>query len=155
VAGKVAEKKLPTAAVEVLVSAPAPKPVKASALTGRKILVAEDSLDNQALLRVLFRSTGGEFTFAMNGAEALQLATAEKYDLIIMDIQMPVMDGFEAVLKLREKKWEGPILALSAHAHQAEIDRALQNGFNAYVTKPIDKRALWQSIDQLLGIGEV
>lgn len=135
---------LPESLPQMIAAGPRALGKKASDLKGRKILVAEDSMDKQALIRVYFAPSGADLYFAENGAEALQVANESYFDLIVMDIQMPVMDGFETVAKHREGGWAGPIMALSAHVHQSEIERALQNGFDAYVTKPIDRTLLWQ-----------
>jgi CheY-like chemotaxis protein len=110
------------------------------------ILAAEDSLDNQNLLSIFLQPTKARLTFAQNGTEAVRLAMSRKFDLILMDIQMPEMDGFEAVSLLRDQGWIGPIVALSAHAHSPEKERALKNGFNDYLTKPISKEKLWERI---------
>lgn len=128
---------------------PAPEsqpPLKQIDFSGRKILAAEDSPDNQSLLRHFLRPTGVELTFANNGIEAVALAMNKEFDLILMDIQMPEMDGFEAVLRLRDQNWKGPIIALSAHAHQAERERALKGGFNDYLVKPISRDKLWKGL---------
>ncbi len=113
---------------------------------GLRILAAEDSLDNQSLLSIYLQATGAQLTFANNGREAVELAQQQAYDLILMDIQMPLVDGFEAVNLLREAKWQGPILALSAHAHAPERERALQNGFDDYLVKPISRAKLLKAI---------
>lgn len=111
-----------------------------------RILAAEDSLDNQSLLKLYLQPTGASMAFANNGAEAVQMADHGAYDLILMDIQMPQMDGFEAVEKLRQRNWCGPIVALSAHAHEPERNRALSTGFDGYLVKPITREKLWESI---------
>jgi signal transduction histidine kinase/CheY-like chemotaxis protein len=119
-------------------------------LTGFKILYAEDSLENQALLSVYLKKTGVVLSFANNGLEAVQKASQEFFDLILMDIQMPEMDGFEAVTTLRKNGWKGPIQGLSASAHPAERERAMSGGFNAYLTKPISRKKLLDSIEAFL-----
>ncbi len=113
---------------------------------GKKILIAEDSKDNQILLKAYLKPTQLEITFADNGRIALEMAQKENFELILMDIQMPEMDGFEATQQLRQKGWEGSIIALTAHALQPERDRAMKNGFNDYLVKPIKKEKLWFAI---------
>lgn len=110
------------------------------------ILAAEDSIDNQSLLELYLQPTHAKLMFAQDGNEALRLAVENRFDLILMDIQMPEMDGFEAVSRLRSQGWQGPIVALSAHAHSAEKERALKNGFDDYLTKPITREKLWERI---------
>ncbi|MBY0315999.1 MAG: response regulator [Bdellovibrionales bacterium] len=111
-----------------------------------KILAAEDSEDNQYLLEMFMAPTNANLTFANNGREAVDLMNREQFDLILMDIQMPEMDGFEAVTHIRQKGWTGPIIALSAHTHQYERDRALSVGFTSYLVKPISRASLWEAV---------
>ena len=117
---------------------------------GSKILVAEDSLDNQALIRQYLAPTGIAVEFADNGSEACRMAADGKPDLILMDIQMPEMDGFEATAEIRRSGWQGPILAFTAHALQPERERAMNAGFNDYLVKPIAKAALWEALTRHL-----
>ena len=111
-----------------------------------RILAAEDSEDNRELLEIYLRPTGANVTFACDGREAVDLAHSGEYDLILMDIQMPEMDGFEAVSALRETGWNGPILALTAHAHPPERERAMRVGFSDYLVKPIVRETLIKKI---------
>ncbi|RYZ75674.1 MAG: response regulator [Proteobacteria bacterium] len=115
-----------------------------------RILVAEDSPDNQTLLRHYLASTKVVTVFANNGLEAKALALSEHFDLILMDIQMPEMDGFEATAALREAGWARPIVAFTAHALQPERARAMAGGFDDYLVKPIAKAALWQALERHL-----
>lgn len=124
--------------------------LSAPSFMGRRILIAEDSEDNRYLLKSYLSSTGVEITFAENGRMALELARCSNYDLILMDIQMPELDGFEATAALRRDGWTGQIVALTAHALQPERDRAMKNGFNHYLVKPIKKETLWETISECL-----
>lgn len=117
-------------------------------LSALSILVAEDSVDNQRLLQNYLRKTPFELTMVSNGKEAVSAAKERKYDLILMDIQMPEMDGVEAAKRIRANGWAGPILALTAHAHQSERSRVLQSGFNDYLVKPISKKDLIEAISK-------
>jgi signal transduction histidine kinase/CheY-like chemotaxis protein len=119
-------------------------------LTGFKILYAEDSVENQTLFSVYMKKTGAALSFANNGLEAVQKASKECFDLILMDIRMPEMDGFEAVTIIRKNGWTGPIQGLSASAHHSERERAMAGGFNAYLAKPISRQKLLESINALL-----
>lgn len=114
------------------------------------ILVAEDSPDNQLLLKSYLESTHAKVVFADNGQIALDEAMKSHFDLILMDIQMPIMDGFETTAKLRQKGWNGQIVALTAHALQPEKERAMRSGFDNYLIKPIRKEALWSAISYSL-----
>jgi signal transduction histidine kinase len=137
--------------VEAEVPQAAPRVVESHmppSFAGRRVLIAEDSEDNQILLETYLAPTGIDITFAENGRAAVQAASRGKFDLILMDIQMPVMDGFEATAELRRDGWCGKIVALTAHALQPERERAMKNGFDNYLVKPIKREALWRSIEQ-------
>jgi CheY-like chemotaxis protein len=114
------------------------------------ILLVEDNAVNQKLARRLLENGGHTVTCAGDGAEALSACEKSRFDAILMDIQMPVMDGFEATAELRrrEKLTGGytPVLALTANAMQGDRDRCLSAGMDGYVTKPINKGELLQSI---------
>lgn len=111
-------------------------------LVGR-ILYAEDNLDNQRLLTMLTDKTGAELHIVSNGEQAVTAALAEPFDLILMDIQMPVMSGVEATRRLRRKGCQVPIVAITANLMAHEIKEYLAIGCNDYLTKPIDKRRLY------------
>jgi CheY-like chemotaxis protein len=118
-----------------------PKPTAGAQLHGR-ILLAEDGLDNQRLLATVMRRAGAEVEVASNGAEALAKAQAAQragapFDLIVMDVQMPIMDGYEATRQLREGGWRWPIVALTAHAMEGDRERCLAVGCDGYETKPV------------------
>ncbi len=120
-------------------------------LTGR-ILLAEDGPDNQRLISFLLKKAGAEVVLAANGQEALEKALAsspghgrrysdehEPIDLVLMDIQMPVMDGLEATRLLREAGYDRPILALTAHAMKHDVWQCLDAGCDAHLAKPIER----------------
>ncbi|MHB1034188.1 MAG: Cache 3/Cache 2 fusion domain-containing protein [Pirellulales bacterium] len=118
-------------------------------LTGLKILLVDDGLDNQRLIRTVLQKAGAEVEVAENGQVAIvriQTAGAPRFDVVLMDMQMPVMDGFEATLRLRAFGYEGPILALTAFAMSGDRDKCLAAGCNDYVTKPIDRAGLLQTV---------
>lgn len=117
---------------------------------GARILVVEDSLENQELIRQLLIRQGAKVDQAISGAEGVKKALAKTYDAILMDIQMPEMDGNQAVKLLRQKKYSGVIVALTAHALTVERERSLASGFDDYLTKPIDSRTLVQTLKRLM-----
>lgn len=117
-------------------------------LKGFDILLVEDSPDNQFLIQMMLGKTGAKITLANNGAEGVKFAQAHNYNVILMDIQMPVMDGHDAVKTLRASGYTGPIIALTAHAMKEERERAIASGFSHFLTKPIHRKSLLE----LLGV---
>ncbi len=112
-----------------------------------RILLAEDGPDNQRLISFLLRKTGAEVVIAENGKVALEAALAARdegkpFNLILMDMQMPIMDGYTATNKLREAKYQGPIVALTAHAMNEDRGKCLDAGCDDYATKPISREGL-------------
>jgi len=112
-----------------------------------RVLLVEDSPDNQRLISMVLGNAGAEVTLAENGQVACQLVTealsaGKPFDLILMDMQMPVMDGYEATRKLRDHRYIGPIVALTAHAMAADCRKCYEAGCDAYATKPIKRDRL-------------
>ena len=137
---------------------PAATPAAGSAATAIRfdghcrVLLAEDGPDNQRLIRLLLEKAGAEVVAAHNGREAVELALHARpedgelvpmpFDLILMDIQMPEMDGYEATRRLRAAGYAGPIIALTAHAMRDDIERCLAAGCTEHAAKPIDRQQL-------------
>ncbi len=136
----------------------APEPVPAAptgaaegALTGMKVLVAEDVVDNQRLIAFILRRAGAEVSIAENGKLAHDeviraLATGQPYDAVVMDMQMPVMDGYAATRRLREAGCATPIIALTAHAMTGDREKCLAAGCDDFTTKPVDRDLLVATI---------
>jgi CheY-like chemotaxis protein len=118
-----------------------------------KILVAEDNLPNRELIREILESCGHEVIEAENGQQALERLQETKPDLVLLDIQMPVLDGYAVVRQLRQipRLANLKILALTAYAMQGDREKVLQSGFDGYLTKPIDMTALTNELRHLLG----
>lgn len=122
------------------------KPSELKPLSGQTILLVEDALDNQVLFSTYLKSSGADFDIAKDGIEALKKVEEKNYSLVLMDIQMPNMDGHEATARLRQNKFKKPIIALTAHAFQEEKSRALEGGFDDYLTKPVSRKELIKKI---------
>ena len=117
-------------------------------LSGVRILIAEDNDSNYLLLTHILKTN--ILTRAINGEEAVQLAKDSDYDLILMDIRMPVLDGYCATRYIREFNKEIPIIALTANAFDSDREKALAEGCNDYITKPIRKQQLIDMISKWL-----
>nr|WP_242464577.1 response regulator [Halorhodospira abdelmalekii] len=151
---------LPTAPDEA-----APSPATAAAITAnepevvapdlreRSLLLVEDNALNQEVACYLLSKTGATVTIATDGQEAVTLCEQQTYDLILMDLQMPVMDGFEATRRIRMITPEVPIIALSAAVLPADRERARAAGVDAHLAKPVASAALFAELRQWLDHG--
>lgn len=108
-------------------------------LAGKKILVAEDITDNQLLVKLYLRSTGAVLILANEGQEVLDLVKEEEPDLILMDIQMPDIDGYDCTTLLKKAGFAKPIVAMTAHAMAHEVQRCFQVGCSDVLIKPFRK----------------
>ena len=120
-------------------------------LAGVRVLLADDSPDGEALARLYLQMEGAIVESARDGFEAVKMATGDEYDIVLMDIQMPGLDGLSATRLLREKGYRKPIVALTAHALREEVDRSLAAGCNAHLAKPINRQSLVTAIRAQLG----
>jgi two-component system, cell cycle response regulator DivK len=119
----------------------------------KTILVVEDQEDNRQILRDLLASAGFRMVEAHDGREALTLARSERPDLILMDIQLPILDGYEATrgIKRDPELKDIPIIAVTSYALSGDEERAREAGCDAYVAKPYSTRLLLAKIGQFLG----
>ena len=117
---------------------------------GGRLMLAEDNPDNQELIRLYVEKTGAEMTIVGNGQLAVEEAMQYDYDLILMDNQMPVMDGMEATRLLRQTGFDGPIVALTASATKDEMQRFKQAGCSAFLSKPIDWNLFYATLAEHL-----
>ncbi len=117
--------------------------VKRHDLIGKRVLLIEDGPDNQRLISYYLRKVGAEVVIAQNGQDGIGVERDQgPFDLMIMDMQMPVMDGYTATQEMRSSGVRTPIIALTAHAMSGDRDRCLRVGCNDYATKPIDRDKL-------------
>lgn len=121
-----------------------------SSFNGKRVLVVDDSPDNQLLLRMLLTRMGFTVTGAEDGLEALRRAQAEPFDLVLMDVQMPGMDGFECTSELRKAGYRGAIIALTANALKETRDHCFKVGCNEFLTKPLDVDRLTRTFNKIL-----
>ena len=137
-----------------------PKPAK-PALAGKilNILVAEDNRVNQTVATRILEKMGHRITIANNGVEAIARLKASCFDLVLMDIQMPQMDGITATQNIRSQETNGsfhlPIIAMTAHAMKGDRERCLEAGMDEYVSKPIDTKELGLVISKVMHLSVV
>ncbi|NNF42290.1 MAG: response regulator [Phycisphaerales bacterium] len=140
---------LPSAAAPAA-SLTTPAPVRPPSLDGVRILLAEDTPDNQRLITHHLSRAGASVDIAADGRTAVEMALGDAdhatYDVILMDMQMPELDGYGASRRLRESGYRGPIIALTAHAMRGDRERCLAAGMNDYVTKPIRPGELFAAV---------
>ncbi len=150
-----------TFAVEPVASAAEPSQAQGSVgrsaprqdLRGVRVLVVEDARDNQILVERLLSNAGAQVSLADNGLTGVERASSEIFDVVLMDIQMPGIDGNEAAMRLRKKDFMKPIVALTAHAMHDERRKALKLGFDDYLTKPINRTQLVSTVARWAAMG--
>ena len=125
-----------------------------SSLVKGSILIAEDNKDNQQLLSIFLSDIGADICFVENGQDAIDKTRAKIYDLILMDMQMPVMGGIEATKALRAANYTAPIVALTANAMSSDYDMCMEAGCDDFLTKPVNKEKLFQVIYKYLEVQE-
>ncbi|MBX3016420.1 MAG: response regulator [Bdellovibrionaceae bacterium] len=129
---------------------PASGPDHFERLRGRRVLVVDDAPDNQMIIQLFLVKEGVEVTTANDGRDGVAAAMSREVDLILMDMQMPVMNGFDATRELRRRGFDRPIVAFTANAMKGDEARCLDAGCNAIITKPIDPPHLLRTIARLL-----
>jgi two-component system sensor histidine kinase/response regulator len=132
------------------------KPASAGAWPARRILLAEDNAVNQRLAIRLLEKQGHRVTVASDGREVLSAIDREEFDIVLMDIQMPEMDGLETTAAIRNQEQSSgrhmPIIAMTAHAMRGDRERCLAAGMDGYISKPIVSAELLESIEAVIGV---
>ena len=123
--------------------------VEPNFLQGVRLLIVDDVADNRMLIDRYLKKSGATIIEASSGTEALRLIEEAQPDLVLMDIQMPVMDGYEATTRARENGYAGPIIALTAHAMKEEIRKCLNAGCNEVITKPARRQDLLELLKRM------
>jgi signal transduction histidine kinase/DNA-binding response OmpR family regulator len=123
------------------------------------VLVAEDSTVNQKVTGALLKKVNALYIIAQNGQEAVRLASEQSFDLILMDMMMPVMDGLEATRQIRAMEIatgfkQGPIIALTANAMKGDREAYIEAGIDGYVSKPVDPASLYAEIERVIIAGD-
>jgi PAS domain S-box-containing protein len=121
---------------------------KSSKFDEARVLLTDDSPDNQLLVSRILRLAGANVSVAANGKEGLEMALNGNYSVVLMDLQMPIMDGYEATASLRRSGYKGHIVALTAHALDGERQRCIECGFDDYLSKPINRGALLELVNR-------
>lgn len=127
-------------------------PLQSPGKSPLQILIAEDNEMNQLLINMVLREWSLDIHIVANGQEAIELIGQKTFDLILMDMEMPVMDGFEAIGIIRAMQGRNasiPIISLSAYDTTDEIDKCLAAGADAYISKPFDQDELFKTIQRL------
>jgi CheY-like chemotaxis protein len=127
-------------------AAPAAAQLSASALAGLSLLIVEDSEDSREALRAILEQLGAEVLLAGDGREALEIVAKTTPDLVLCDLRMPVMDGFEFVRELHRAPASPPVVAISGLASEADRERTREGGFHAHIKKPFDEATVAAAI---------
>jgi hypothetical protein len=136
-------------------SAPAASPGRIARLRGARVLLTDDNAINRQVARLFLQPQGVQLTEAANGQEAVDLLDRQPFDLVLLDVHMPVMDGTQAIRRIRESSetWRDlPVIALTADAMAGDRERLMAIGMSGYVSKPIDQGELLAEIGRVLGI---
>lgn len=134
------------------VAAPPPSPVPEKPVFNRtlKILVVDDNKINLLVAERMLVRFGAQVTTAVSGTSALTKIKLEEFDLVLMDIQMPEMDGYEATREMRRQNFKNPIVALSANAYSDQIQESLKSGMDGHLQKPFNEKQLFHTVSKFV-----
>jgi two-component system cell cycle response regulator DivK len=123
----------------------------------KTVLIAEDNITNRELLRELLEIRGYRVTEACDGEETLAVVEQAPPDILLLDIGMPLLDGFGVVRRLRENPrfTALPVVAVTAYAMQGDREKIMDSGFDGYLSKPVDSKSLVQELDRLLALQNI
>ena len=136
---------------DLMPSQPAKAGAYLSVLSNVSVLLVEDGETNRKLVSLILRRAGASVVIAENGQVALDTVRLQPFDAILMDMQMPILDGYEATRILRRRGVNTPIIALTAHSMKGDEERCLEAGCSGYITKPIDSDRLLQTLANVMG----
>jgi CheY-like chemotaxis protein len=125
-------------------------PAAAQAPLSGRVLVAEDNESLRELVELQLRELGLHYRIVSNGFDAVEAASADRFDLVLMDMDMPLMDGYEAVNVLRERGYDRPIIAFTAYKDGPAMERAVREGCDGVVSKPVTIEGLRGALEPLL-----
>jgi CheY-like chemotaxis protein len=119
------------------------------------VLVVDDAKDNRVLLQHFLKRTGARVEFAYDGQQAIHrinesISSSDPYAIVLMDMQMPVLDGYNATMQLRGSGFDAPIVAITAHALDGDREQCIDAGCDEYLTKPVNRKALIETCERLL-----
>ena len=132
--------------------------MSASPFRALRVLLAEDTPANQKSVTYVLSKRGHSVEVAQNGKQALEAVEQQDFDVVLMDVQMPLMDGFQATQAIRKlaipKKARLPIIAMTAHALKGDSERCLAAGMDGYISKPVKGEELIELVERLAGTAE-
>jgi CheY-like chemotaxis protein len=132
---------------------PVDRGVRAEGVTALRVLVAEDNEFNSQLLELLLVGRGHHVRLAKTGRETLRLVEADPYDLLLLDVHMPELDGFGVIHAIREREQDTggrlPVVAVTARSRKEDRQRCLEAGMDDFLLKPINAMDLWAAIDRV------
>lgn len=111
-----------------------------------RVLVAEDNILNQRIMEILLKKKGWSCTLVADGLEAVEAYFEGSYDVVLMDIDMPVMDGWEATIEIRKKDKKIPIIAVTAYNEESFKKKSFECGMNLFLSKPYNKEEIYEAI---------
>lgn len=113
-----------------------------------KVLIAEDNLLNQRIIEILIKKMGWDYTLVPDGQEAVNACLSDDYDVILMDIDMPRMNGWEATIEIRRQNIHIPIIAITAYSEESFRKKSFEAGMNEFLSKPYNKEEIYQTVLQ-------